>query len=46
MVKLSVTTSNLKCHDISAVYGAATTGKVDVLKISVEIVFADVLNWR
>jgi len=46
MVKPGVTTGNLRCHDISAVYGAATTGKVDVLKISLEIICVDVLNWR
>jgi len=38
--------SNLRCHNVSAVYGATTTGKVDTLKISLEIVFVDVLNWR
>ena len=30
MVKPGVSTSNLRYHNISAVYGAVTTGKVDV----------------
>ena len=40
------THKSLICLDDNAMYGDATTEKVDVLRILLEIVFVVVLSWR